>query len=132
MELQNSLLSQYLKLVSKLLLIVLVLTLGITAARAQWVGPSDPPPQTNTPTPINVGTDTQIISGDLGVQNIGALSAEVESYIKVGDITDITCDASTDGALGMRVYPVTACLMFCIDTGYSSYEWVSVSCLETA
>ena len=126
MELQNSLLSQHAKLVSKLFLVVLVLTLGVAAVQAQWTDPSDPPPQSNTPTPVNVGSEAQTKSGGLGVENIGGVSAEMESYVKVGNIEGMTCDESKDGVLGVD----SSCLMFCIDAGDDTYEWVELGCIE--
>ena len=49
------------------IVIGLALAAGISFAETTWIGPTDNPPDDNTPAPINVGAGTQYKSGALGV-----------------------------------------------------------------
>ena len=60
----------------------LILSVGVSVVYAAvWTGPTGTPPDANTPTPINAGTDDQVKDGGLSVNAFIAETAYVTGNI---------------------------------------------------
>lgn len=70
----------------KILVLALILAAGVPYALA-WTGPTAPPPGSNTPAPVNVGTTNQVKTGGLGVAGFVADSVTVGSTVNASAIT---------------------------------------------
>lgn len=105
----------------KTIILTVILAVGISLAHAAWTGPTQSPPEGNTPPPVNVGTTDQVKDAGLGVDVLAVYgNASVDGYLQIGDSVAL-CDATIEGAL--RYEQTAQCLQLCVST-----NWQDVSC----
>ncbi len=103
---------------TKVAVLALAITLGVTYAFAAWTGPIASPPNSNVDAPINVGTVDQIKSGGLGVDSLAVFgNLGVTGYLQLGTTTS-ACGSNIMGAL--RFDSAGKSLEFCDGSTWSA------------
>ncbi|OGG55028.1 hypothetical protein A3D62_03230 [Candidatus Kaiserbacteria bacterium RIFCSPHIGHO2_02_FULL_49_11] len=85
--------------ITRVALLAIVFSFGMTQVYAAWSGPSAVPPGSNISTPINNGTTDQIKSGGLGAEVVSVFGqGSFDGEVIVGN-SQAECDADLEGAL---------------------------------
>ena len=81
----------------KITVLSAILIVGLNYANAAWSGPTATAPDGNTPTPINIGTTSQIKNGGLGLNALSVFGSGLFTGKATADefcFSDGTCISS--------------------------------------